>query len=64
MVFGWNAKSKRYGHGGSVLGDVGFGDQTLLQGAMGDTGSGGARPKLEPFDLTKNEATKPRTLRP
>ena len=42
MVFERNAKSEKYGHGGSVLGNARFGNQTLLQGAMGATGSGGA----------------------
>ena len=72
MVFGWNAKSKKYGHGGSVLRDVGFGDQTLLEGAIGDAGSGGRaqnsnpsitrRPNLETFDFETK--TRAQTLNP
>ena len=53
MVFGRNAKAKKYGHGGSVLGNVRFGDQTLLQGAMGDTGSGGGTPKTRTLRFNK-----------
>ena len=35
MVFGRNAKLKKYGHGGSVLGNDRFGDQTVLHGGNG-----------------------------
>ena len=39
MVFERNVKSEKYGHGGSVLGNIRFGNQSLLQGAMGDAES-------------------------